>query len=154
VSLHTDAVEAAPQHLLADNMAYQPLRGGCQIANSSGAAGTLGGIVYDSTGYEVVMLTCKHVSTFPSSRADLPTDAGVRQPADGFVAGQSKRIVAWLPAPLGATWALEAQVDAGIVAIDPTQSTEFDVIDLGKQPYVVFPPGRDCRWQSAVQRRG
>ncbi|MGZ6693598.1 MAG: hypothetical protein ACXVHQ_40180, partial [Solirubrobacteraceae bacterium] len=66
--------------------------------------------------------------------------AGPEGASGGFVAGQSRRIVPWLPAPLGASWAYEAQVDAGIVAIDPTQTAEFDVIDLGKQPYVVLPP--------------
>ncbi|MGZ6693599.1 MAG: hypothetical protein ACXVHQ_40185 [Solirubrobacteraceae bacterium] len=79
-SVGTDVVEAAPQHLLTvDSTAYRPLRGGCQIANSSGAMGTLGGIVYDSTDYEAVMLTCNHVLTLPGSRAALPPDPRVRR---------------------------------------------------------------------------
>lgn len=139
-SVRTDVVEAGPQHLLADTASYRPLRGGCQIANSSGAAGTLGGIVYDSTDYEVVMLTCNHVVTFPGARSVLPGNTGMVQPAGGGVVGQSKRIVPWLPPALGATWAWEAQVDAGIVSIDPPQSAEFDVIGLGRQPFVVLPP--------------
>ena len=143
--VRTDVVEAAPQHLLADTAKYRPLRGGCQIMDSGGWAGTLGGIVYDSTDYEPVMLTCNHVLTFPGSRDVLPENTRVYQPSvadspGGWdYAGKSKRIVPWQMAPLGSSWALQARVDAGIVSVVADVDVQFDVIELGKHPYVVLP---------------
>lgn len=140
-SVRTDVVEAAPQHLLADTTAYRPLRGGCQIMKSNGQAGTLGGIVYDSTDYEPVMLTCGHMLTFPGFRDDLPENTKMYQPSIGpggwDYAGNSKRIVPWPMAPLGAPWFRQARVDAGIVSVEA--DVRFDVIQLGKHPYVILP---------------
>ncbi len=138
-SVRTDIVEAAPQHLITDTKAYRPLRGGCQIENSSGRSGTLGGIVYDSTDYEAVMLTCNHVLTTTASRDALPADTSIYQPSGGYEAGKSKRIVPWLLSPPGSEWARQAKVDAGIVSVDANVSTLFEVIQLGKHPYVVLP---------------
>ena len=143
--MRTDVVEAAPQHLLADTTAYRPLRGGCQIMNSQGSAGTLGGIVYDSTDYEPVMLTCGHLLTFPGSRDVLPENTRVYQPSaaaglgGGDYAGTSKRIVPWQRALLEASWVRQARVDGGIVSIAPDVGVRFDVIQLGKHPYVILP---------------
>jgi hypothetical protein len=147
-SVLTDVIEVAEPRFHLDTAQYRPLIGGCQIGvpvagGSPGArgAGTLGAILYDAIDYQPVLLTCNHVVTAPGLRNVWPADLRVFQPASGATSmGQTKRIVPWTLAPLGADYAWDARVDAAV--IDPNLNVElkFEVIDVGKHPYVFLPP--------------
>jgi hypothetical protein len=149
----TDLIEVTPPRLLVDTALYDPLIGGCQIG-SAGGGGTLGGILYDGTDDQPVLLTCNHCLTLPGQRMYIPQDARVRQPIGGPEAsiGTTKRIVPMLPGPLGASYAFEAVVDAGIVAPNFLRDLSFRVIELGRHPYVVLPafPGLEVMKRGAT----
>lgn len=155
-TVRTDVVERAQPVFLVDTSMYRPLRGGCQISTQAGN-GTLGAIVYDGTDWAPVLLTCNHCLTQLGQRDAIPANPSVRQPATiilpfspspanpspvvaGPIIGTTKRIVPWLPPPLGQTYAasLEARVDAGIASM--TVDAQFRIIGLGKHPYVILPP--------------
>ena len=136
----TDVVEATPPSFVHDGTKYRPLLGGSQIS-SNGNLGTLGGILFDRTDNEVVLLTCNHCLTPPGQRGYIPTDLTVRQPSgDSTVVANIKRIVPWLPPPLGVPANLSARVDAGIAALTAGTTFDLQVIDLGQHPYVILPP--------------
>jgi hypothetical protein len=165
-TVRTDVEERARPEFFVDTTLYRPLKGGCQISTQSGG-GTLGAVVYDSTDFQRVLLTCNHCLTLPSQRGTLPMgiSAQVRQPAmslqptgditnpyvwsSGQIIGSTKRIVPMLP-PLNKPYNLEARVDAGIIALDPHIDARFEVIDIGKHPYQVLPAYEGLR----VVKRG
>lgn len=137
----TDVVEIGQPRLIdVDNASYRPLRGGCQI-QTSGGTGTAGAVIYDARWPKrPVLLTNNHVLTDTKTPFALPDDRRVWQPAGGPTIGESKRIVPMLPAPLGEFGHnFEATVDAGIVGLLPNVDVQFDVIELGRHPYVVLP---------------
>jgi hypothetical protein len=146
----TDVVEVPEPELHVDTARYRPLVGGCQI-ETAGGWGTLGAILYDSLDYQPVLLTCNHVVTLSGQPDVIPNNTRVYQPtprpalgrariAPAVPVGQTKRIVPWTRAPLGADYAWEAWVDAAIINPDLNVDVAFNVIDLGKHPYVVLPP--------------
>jgi hypothetical protein len=146
----TDVVEVPEPEFHVDTARYRPLVGGCQIVTAAGG-GTLGAILYDALDHQPVLLTCNHVVTLAGQRGVIPTDARVFQPeprpalgrtrlAPAVPVGQTKRIVPWTLAPLGADYAWEAWVDAAIINPDLNVDVAFNVIDLGKHPFVVLPP--------------
>jgi hypothetical protein len=148
-----DVVQRAMPRLLVDSAAYRPLRGGCEISPAAtGGAGTLGAVMYDRRDAEQVLLTNNHVLTAPGQRSFIPLNAAVNQPAFGGVVGRTKRIVPWLPPPLGSsdTVRLQAEVDAGIVSLDARVTAQFRVIDLGRHPYVPLKASMDLE----VSKRG
>jgi hypothetical protein len=147
-----DVVERAMPRLLADTATYRPLRGGCEIsAAANSGAGTLGAVMYDGRDAEVVLLTANHVLTVAGQRTEIPANTVVSQPFFGGTVGRTKRIVPWFRRPLGAVDAVwEAQVDAGIVSLDPSTKAQFRVIDIGKHPYVPLPPSEGLQ----VNKRG
>jgi hypothetical protein len=140
-SVLTDVIEVEEPRPFQDTAQYRPLIGGCQIVTVAGG-GTLGSILYDATDYQPVLLTCNHVVTAAGQPNVIPTDTRVFQPgvSTADLVGYTKRIVPWTSAPLGANYGWDARVDAGI--IDPNLDVElrFEVIDLGKHPYVFLPP--------------
>jgi hypothetical protein len=140
-SVLTDVIEVEEPRPFQDTAQYRPLIGGCQIVTVSGG-GTLGSILYDATDYQPVLLTCNHVVTAAGQRNVMPADTRVFQPgtSSADLVGYTKRIVPWTLAPLGANYGWDARVDAGI--IDPNLNVEvkFEVIGLGKHPYVFLPP--------------
>lgn len=140
--VRTDVVEVGePRFVAVDTQTYRPLRGGCQIGNFGGGAGTGGAVMYDRRDQNIVLLTNNHVITDPKNPMFLPANTTISQPFGGGRVGQSKRIVPMFRAPLGATdhnWF--GTVDAGIVALDSNIPVEFDVIEIGAHPYVVLPP--------------
>jgi hypothetical protein len=158
--VRVDVVERERPRFTVDQAKYRPLLGGCEIRG--GGRGTLGGVLYDATDTGLVLLTCNHVLTLPGQRDAIPAAAAVQQPdniAMGVdVVGRTKRIVPMVRPPLippgadttylGGRWF--APVDAGIVELDPRLTAHFEVIDLGKHPYVPFPPSIDL----PVKKRG
>jgi hypothetical protein len=140
-SVLTDVIEVEEPRPFQDTAQYRPLIGGCQIVTVPGG-GTLGSILYDATDYQPVLLTCNHVVTAAGQPNVMPSDTRVFQPgaSTADLVGYTKRIVPWTSAPLGANYGWDARVDAGI--IDPNLDVElrFEVIDLGKHPYVFLPP--------------
>lgn len=69
----------------------------------------------------------------------------------GHALHQTRRIVPWWPAPLGANYAFEYVVDAGIVELLPGVKAQPSIIDIaGKHPFVALPPSLDLK----VVRRG
>ena len=138
--VRTDVLEAAQPHFVdVDTATYRPVHGGCQIG-TSGRTGTAGAVVYDRRDQSVVLLTNNHVLTGMTQPWTLPADTTVRQPAGGAAVGFSKRIVPIFPAPLGADYRYYATVDAGIVELDPDITGAFDVLEIGRHPFVVLPP--------------
>ena len=140
-SVLTDVIEVEEPRPFQDTAQYRPLIGGCQIVTVP-SGGTLGSILYDATDYQPVLLTCNHVVTAAGQPNVMPSDTRVFQPGatTADLVGYTKRIVPWTSAPLGANYGWDARVDAGI--IDPNLNVElrFEVIDLGKHPYVFLPP--------------
>lgn len=147
-----DVVERTAPSFGVDSAQYRPLVGGSRIsASATTGSGTLGAVMYDRTDAETVLLTCNHVLTPAGERGYVPANTRVSQPFLGMVVGDTKRIVPWLPPPLGAPGAnLQARVDAGIVSIDATVQSRFQVIALGKHPFVPLPPSIGLE----VQKRG
>lgn len=140
----TDVVEIAqPRMCDLDDAKYRPIRGGCQIQSVSGL-GTAGGVFFDRRPpYEAVLLTCNHVLTSPDRPFELPGNRSVWQPGGGHAefVGASARVVPMFPAPLGADYAFDSVVDAGIVEVGPGIGKWFRVVDIaGKHPYVALPP--------------
>lgn len=151
----TDVIEVSEPRLLVDTAQYRPVIGGCQIVSVSGA-GTLGGNLYDSTDLQPVLLTCNHCLTLPGQRTYIPNDDRVWQPSSAVPSiGRTKRIVPMFPGPLGAYWAYDAQVDAGIVSPNAVIGVSFNVIDLGHHPYFVQAarPGLRVTKRGAVTER-
>jgi hypothetical protein len=140
-SVLTDVIEAEEPRPFQDTAQYRPLIGGCQIMTVP-SGGTLGSILYDATDYQPVLLTCNHVLTVAGQRNVMPADTRVFQPGTGSadLVGNTKRIVPWTAAPLGANYGWDARVDAGIIDPDLNVELNFEVIDLGKHPYVFLPP--------------
>ena len=140
--IRTDVVQVGvPRFVAVDTQTYRPLRGGCQIANFRGGAGTGGAVMYDRRDQSLVLLTNNHVLTDPKNPTFLPASTAISQPFGGGRIGQSKRIVPMFRAPLGATdhnWF--GTVDVGIVALDSNIPVEFNVVEIGAHPYVVLPP--------------
>jgi hypothetical protein len=137
-SVLTDVVEIGEPRFAVDTNKYRPLKGGCQIVTASGA-GTLGAIVYDAIDYEPLLLTCNHVVTMTGQRNQIPANNRVSQPSSNPV-GRTKRIVPWMSPPLGAYYAWDAPVDAAVISVDDDVAVRFEVIDLGKHPFVILPP--------------
>jgi hypothetical protein len=137
----TDVIEAEEPRPFQDTAQYRPLIGGCQIVTVP-SGGTLGSILYDATDYQPVLLTCNHVVTAAGQRYAMPADTRVFQPGASAadLVGNTKRIVPWTAAPLGANYGWDARVDAGIIDPDFNVELKFEVIDLGKHPYVFLPP--------------
>jgi hypothetical protein len=142
VEVRTDVVEVGePRFVAVDTASYRPIRGGCQIGNARGAAGTAGAVMYDRRDQRIVLLTNNHVLMDPADRTNLPANTTMFQPAGGPRIGQSKRVVPMFLAPLGAyDYRWYASVDAGIVGLDSNVPAEFDVIEVGPHPYVLIPP--------------
>src|SRR5262245_31485256 len=151
----TDVIEMQEPRLLADTNQYRPLTGGCQLA-SVGNGGTLGGNLYDRTDLQPVLLTCNHVVTIAGQRTYIPDDNRIWQPGGVSPSiGRTKRIVPMFRAPLGATWTFEATVDAAIIAPNPGVGVSFDVIELGRHPFVILPayPGLEVTKRGATTGR-
>lgn len=138
----TDVVEVGvPRFAAVDTATYRPLLGGSQIGNALGGAGTAGAIMYDRRDQQRVLLTNNHVLTNMVNPSSLPDNTTVFQPAGGPRVGNSKRIVPFFRAPLGEfSYNWFAQVDAGIVAIDGGVTSDFEVTEVGRHPFVVLPP--------------
>ncbi len=139
----TDVIQAGEPHFVAvDTKQYRPVRGGCQIANAYGGAGTAGAVMYDRRDQRLVLLTNNHVLTNTGDPTFLPGDTRIFQPAGGGLIGASKRVVPMFRAPLGATdhnWF--AAVDAGIVSLNSNIPAEFNVVEInGQHPFVALPP--------------
>jgi hypothetical protein len=151
----TDVIETAEPRLLADTNQYRPVIGGCSIV-SVGNGGTLGGNLYDRTDLQPVLLTCNHVVTIAGQRTYIPDDNRIWQPSSmsPFI-GRTKRIVPMFRAPLGATWTFEATVDAGIIAPNPEIGVSFNIIELGRHPFVILPayPGLEVTKRGATTER-
>ena len=137
----TDVVEVPePQLLEVDTRQYRPLVGGCQIGTPS-ASGTIGAIFYDRLDHRPVLLTNNHVLTLARDPTMLQPNTRVTQAAGGPQIGTAKRIVPLTLAPLGEfEYKYRADVDAGIVALDPGVAVDFSVLELGPQPFVVQAP--------------
>jgi len=137
--VRTDVVEVGePQFLFIDDATYRPIEGGCQIG-TAGGYGTAGAVMYDRRDQTVVLLTNNHVLT-TANPGELPANTMVTQPGAGKGIGHSKRIVPMFLAPLGADFTHYATVDAGIVAVDSNVPVEFNVVEVGRHPFVVLPP--------------
>jgi hypothetical protein len=139
--VRTDVVEIGESHFVAvDDATYRPVRGGCQIGTVRGA-GTAGAVMYDRLDGNIVLLTNNHVLTDVADPTLLPANTSVAQPAGGAVIGQSKRIVPQFRAPLGeSSYRWSAVVDAGIIAVNALVDVQFDVVEIGRHPFVVLPP--------------
>jgi hypothetical protein len=154
-TVRTDVIEVPEPRLFVDNAQYRPVIGGSRITTVAGG-GTLGGNLYDSTDLQPVMLTCNHCLTVAGQRTVVPDDDRVYQPDNSApLAGRTKRIVPMFPAPLGANWAFDAPVDAGIVAPGAAIGVSFNVIDLGRHPFVILPayPGLEVEKRGATTER-
>ncbi|MEU9785542.1 hypothetical protein AB0H92_32050 [Streptomyces phaeochromogenes] len=143
-SVPTDVVEIAQPRMCAlDDGKYRPIRGGCQIQSVAGL-GTAGGVFFDRRApHDAVLLTNNHVLTLPAHPDSLPGNRHVWQPGGGHAefVGDSTRVVPMLPGPLGANYAFDSVVDAGIVEVGPGIGKWFRVIDIaGKHPFVALPP--------------
>ena len=147
----TDVVEVGESRFTAvDTATYRPLRGGCQIETADGT-GTGGAVMYDRRDGSIVLLTNNHVLTTTDNPTTLPANTDVTQPSGGMWIGNSKRIVPQFCAPLGEFgYRWSGVVDAGIVEVDSMLAVEFDVVELGRHPYVVLPPFPGL----AILRRG
>jgi hypothetical protein len=151
----TDVIEVAEPRLLVDTAQYRPLVGGCQIGSVAGG-GTLGGNLFDATDSQPVLLTCNHCLTLAGQRTFIPADDRVFQPATTPpIIGRTKRIVPMFLAPLGATWTFDARVDAGIVSPNAGISVSFNIIELGRHPFVILPafPGLEVTKRGATTER-
>ena len=95
-----DVVERARPQFGVDDAQYRPLVGGIRITAAGGGTGTLGAVMYDRTDASTVLLTCNHVLTPAGQRGAIPASTRVSQPFMAGV-GDTKRIVPWLPPPLG-----------------------------------------------------
>jgi hypothetical protein len=139
--VRTDVVEIGESHFVAvDDATYRPVRGGCQIG-TAGGAGTAGAVMYDRLDGSIVLLTNNHVLTDNADPTQLPANTAVAQPAGGATIGQSKRVVPQFRAPLGeSSYRWSALVDAGIVAVNALIDVQFDVVEIGRHPFVVLPP--------------
>lgn len=132
----TDVVEVGRLRFCDDFNRYRPLRGGCRIT-SFYAAGTAGGVFIDRRPPKrAVLLSNNHVLTdkdHPDTLPITPYDL-VNQPTSDIV-GKTTRIIPAYLAPLGADYAYEAVVDAGIVQIAKDVERNFELIDIaGKHP--------------------
>lgn len=138
----TDVVEVGRLRFCDDFNKYRPLRGGCRITSPYGA-GTGGGVFVDRRPPKrAVLLTNNHVLTdkdHPDTVPITPYDL-VNQPSSDIV-GKTTRVVPAYLAPLGADYAHEAVVDAGIVEIANSVERIFEVIDIaGKHPHYCSRP--------------
>ncbi|MBT2546600.1 hypothetical protein J7E99_39610 [Streptomyces sp. ISL-44] len=133
----TDVVEVGRLHFCDDLNRYRPLRGGCRITSNYGA-GTAGGVFVDRLPpKKAVLLTNNHVLTDKDHPDIVPVTPFnlINQPSSDIVGKTTRIVPAWL-APLGADYAHEAVVDAGIVEIAKSVDQIFEVVDIaGKHPH-------------------
>ncbi|MGV9277766.1 hypothetical protein [Streptomyces griseosporeus] len=131
----TDVIEVGRLHFCDDLDKYRPMRGGCRIVTSF-AAGTAGGVFIDRRPPKrAVLLTNNHCLTEKDHPDVLPLPPfdSVYQPTSDIVAYTTRIVPAYL-APLGANYAHEAVVDAGIAEIRYVDRI-FEVIGIaGKHP--------------------
>ncbi len=147
-SVVTDVVETAePQLCDVRDGKVRPIVGGCMIRSSRGNGGTAGGVFYDRHWpLDAVLLTANHVLTRPETPYEIPSSPGVWQPGGVEYVGSSRRIVPWSPAPLGAPYAFDFSVDAGIVGLLPGITARPSILEIaGKHPFVALPPSLDMQ---------